>query len=112
MKLKDDEGTLLPDPTYNKKLVGKLNFINNTRLDIAYNVQLLIQFMQEPRDTYLTAPFLLLRHLKTDLALGIVFSNDTNCYIFAYCDSDWASCSNSRRSVTSHIVMIGDSLIC
>nr|XP_016491875.1 PREDICTED: uncharacterized protein LOC107811462 [Nicotiana tabacum] len=62
VKLKADEGTLLPDPTYYRKLVGKLNYLTNTRLDIAYNVQLLIQFMQAPRDTQLTATFHLLRH--------------------------------------------------
>nr|XP_016455188.1 PREDICTED: uncharacterized mitochondrial protein AtMg00240-like [Nicotiana tabacum] len=111
MKLKANEGTLLPDPTYYRKLVGKLNFLTNTRLDIAYSVQLLNQFMQAPRDTHLTTTFHLLRYLKKYPTLGIFFSNATDCSISAYCDSDWASFPDSRRSVTGYIVLVGDSPI-
>lgn len=39
VKLHASEGELLPNPTHYKKLVGKLNFLSNTRLDIAYSVQ-------------------------------------------------------------------------
>ncbi|XP_070014363.1 uncharacterized mitochondrial protein AtMg00810-like [Nicotiana sylvestris] len=86
--MKADVGTLLLDPTYYRKLVGKLNFLTNTRLDIAYNM-----------------------YLKTDPTLGIFFSNSTYCSIYAYCDSDWAFYPDSRRSVTSYIVLVGDSPI-
>nr|XP_016441437.1 PREDICTED: uncharacterized mitochondrial protein AtMg00810-like [Nicotiana tabacum] len=48
LKLKANEGTLLPDPIYYKKLVGKLNFLTNTRLDIGYSGHLLSQFIQAP----------------------------------------------------------------
>ncbi|XP_070015069.1 uncharacterized mitochondrial protein AtMg00810-like [Nicotiana sylvestris] len=111
VKLKADEGTLLPDPTYYRKLVGKLNFLTNTRLDIAYSVQLLSQFIQAPRDTHLTAAFHLLMYLKTDPTLGIFFSKNDDCSIAAYCDSDWASCPDSRKSVPGYIVLVGDSPI-
>ncbi|XP_019264375.1 PREDICTED: uncharacterized protein LOC109242003 [Nicotiana attenuata] len=111
VKLKADKGTLLPDPTYYRKLVGKLNFLTVTRLDIAYSAQLLSQFMQAPRDTHLTAAFYLLRYLKIDPTLGIFFSSNTDCSISAYCDSDWASCRDSRKSITGYIVLVGDSPI-
>nr|XP_016492299.1 PREDICTED: uncharacterized mitochondrial protein AtMg00810-like [Nicotiana tabacum] len=111
VKLKANEGTPLLDPTYYRKLVGKLNFLTNTRLDIAYSVQLLSQFMQAPRDTHLTAAFHLLGYLKSDPTLSIFFSNNTDCSISACCDSDWASCPDSRKFVTGYIVLVGDNPI-
>ncbi|XP_070035124.1 uncharacterized protein [Nicotiana tomentosiformis] len=53
IKLRSEEGTLLSNPGYYRKLVGKLNFLTNTRLDITYSVQHLSQFIQAPRETHL-----------------------------------------------------------
>lgn len=44
-KLKAKEGVVLKDPNNCRKLTGKLNFLTNNRLDIAYIVQYLSQFM-------------------------------------------------------------------
>nr|XP_016436991.1 PREDICTED: uncharacterized mitochondrial protein AtMg00810-like [Nicotiana tabacum] len=111
IKLKVDEGTLLPDPTYYRKLIGKLNFLTNTRLDIAYNAQHLSQFMQSPRDTHLKATFHVLRYLKGDPNLGIFLSNSDDYRVRAFCDSDWGTCPKSRKSVSGYIVLFGDNPI-
>ena len=70
-KLRAKEGPVLSDSTYYRKLVGKLNFLTNTRLDIAFSVQHLSQFMQDPGELHLQASFHLLRYLKTDPTLGL-----------------------------------------
>ncbi|XP_070005769.1 uncharacterized mitochondrial protein AtMg00810-like [Nicotiana sylvestris] len=111
VKLKARESTILRDLTHYRKLVGKLNFLTNTRLDIAYNVQHLSQFMQEPTEPYLKASFHLLRYLKNNHTLGIFMSKDADHTVKAYCDSDWAACPDFRRSITGHLVLIDNSPI-
>ncbi|XP_019237025.1 PREDICTED: uncharacterized protein LOC109217249 [Nicotiana attenuata] len=111
VKLSKDEGTLLPDPGYYRKLVGKLNFLTNTRLDIAYSVQHLRQFMQAPREPHLKAVVHVLRYLKKDPTLGIFLSNDPSYNVSAYCNSDWVACPDSKKSVSGYIVLLGDSPI-
>ena len=111
VKLKAKEGPVLSDPTFYRKLVGKLNFLTNTRLDISYAVQHLSQFLQDPREPHLHAAFHLLRYKKKDPTLGIFMSNNHDCKVRAFCDSDWAACPDSRRSVSGYIVLLGNTPI-
>uniref|UniRef100_A0A3Q7GKB4 Reverse transcriptase Ty1/copia-type domain-containing protein n=1 Tax=Solanum lycopersicum TaxID=4081 RepID=A0A3Q7GKB4_SOLLC len=110
-KLRLTEGKLLSDPTYYRKLVGKLNFLANTRMDIAYSVQHLSQFMQSPREPHLKAAYHVLRYLQHDPTLGVFINNKSDVTISAYCDSDWASCPDSRKSMSGYFVLMGDSPI-
>uniref|UniRef100_A0A3Q7HMV9 Reverse transcriptase Ty1/copia-type domain-containing protein n=1 Tax=Solanum lycopersicum TaxID=4081 RepID=A0A3Q7HMV9_SOLLC len=112
VKLKANEGALLKDPTFYRKLVGKLNFLTNTRLDITFSVQHLSQFLQSPREPHLKAAYHVPRYIMNDPCLEIFLSNSIDCTITAYCDSDWAACPDSRRSVSGYIVLMGDSPIC
>lgn len=111
VKLKAKEGEALKEPIYYRNLVGKLNFLTNTRLDIAYNMQHLSQFMDDLGEAHLRAVFHLLRYLKGDPTLGLFISHDTDCTIKANCDSDWAACPDFRKSVNGYLVLLGTSPI-
>nr|XP_016468611.1 PREDICTED: uncharacterized mitochondrial protein AtMg00810-like [Nicotiana tabacum] len=60
--LKDDPA--LTDVKGYQKLIGKLLYLTLTRPDIAYTVQTLSQFMQDPKKSHLEATHRLVRYLK------------------------------------------------
>ena len=91
LKLKHDKGELYLDPTKYRRLIGKLNFLNHTRLDIAFPAQYLSQFMQAPRVPHYQAAIRVLRYLKNQPTLGVLLSNEPSFSLLAYCDADWAS---------------------
>ncbi|KAL0339353.1 UNVERIFIED_CONTAM: Retrovirus-related Pol polyprotein from transposon RE2 [Sesamum angustifolium] len=53
----------------------------------------------------------LLRYLKGTPDLGLFFPANTSLQLCAYSDSDWASCPDSRRSLTGYCVFLGGALI-
>ena len=58
VKRKDKECPAISYLSFCRKLIGKLNFLTNTKLEIAYNVQYQSQFMQNPREPHPQAAFI------------------------------------------------------
>jgi len=110
-KLKADEGVPLSDPTVYRTYIGKLNFLSNTRPDIAFAVQTLSQFMQHPTSSHMAALEHLLKYISVTSGQGILLRGADSLKLTAYSDSDWASCPISRRSVTGYIVLLDKSPI-
>jgi len=69
-KLHVNEGEPFSNPNLYRKIIGKLNFLTNTRPDLAFAVQHLSQFMQEPRVPHYHAVQHVLRYLQRYPALG------------------------------------------
>jgi hypothetical protein len=51
-KLYNDDGTKETNDTIYHQLVGSLNYLTTTRLDIAYSVNILSQFMAKPFESH------------------------------------------------------------
>jgi len=110
-KLLPDEGQLLADPTSYRTLVGKLNFLTHTRLDLCFSVQYLSQFLQSPRTPHFEALLHTLSYIQGTLTHGILLKASNHLSLQAFSDSDWAACPTTRRSVTGYLVMLGSSPI-
>nr|XP_016495316.1 PREDICTED: uncharacterized mitochondrial protein AtMg00810-like [Nicotiana tabacum] len=111
LKLSIKDGEPLSDPLLYRNLIGKLNFLTNTRPDLAFSVQLLSQFMHVPISSHLSAAYHVLKYVKGTLGQGLFMSAASDFSLHAYYDSDWASCPSSRRSVSGYLVLLFGSLL-
>lgn len=67
--------------------------------------------MQAPRTDQWEAALRVVRYLKNNPGQGIFLKARCDLHISAYCDSDWASCPKTRRSLTGYFVKLGESPI-
>ena len=61
------------DTAHYQRLVGKLIYLSHTRLDIAFAVSMVSQFMHSPSKEHLEAAYQILRYLKSSPRKGLLF---------------------------------------
>jgi hypothetical protein len=80
-----------------------------TRPDIAYAITTLSQFSSNPGMQHWMALKRILRYLRGTLDYGITYSffaDDGKLSIRGYCDSDWGSNPDDRRSITGYVFLV------
>jgi len=70
--------------------------LSHTRLDITYSLNVVSQFMHDPRKLHMDAVEKILRYLKSTPGKGILFSNHGNLKVEGYTDADWAGSKDDR----------------
>lgn len=111
LKLKPTDGKLLQDPSRYRRLVERLIYLTVKRPDITFAVHVLCRFMREPHQPHLDAALHVLHCPKEAPGQGILFPTQSNLKLRSFCDSDWASCPVTRRSVIGYCTFLGNSLI-
>ncbi|KAF5477148.1 hypothetical protein F2P56_003820 [Juglans regia] len=111
LKLSKDQVELLADPTLYRRLIGRLLYLTISRPDLAYSIRLLCQFMDSPRVPIYMLLTKVLRYIKRAPGQGLLYSTKSELQLQGYCDSDWGSCPDTRRSVIGYCVFIGSSLV-
>ncbi|KAK4390694.1 Retrovirus-related Pol polyprotein from transposon RE2 [Sesamum angolense] len=98
LKLVLEDGALLPNPNKYRRLIGRLlSGVHTPRY--FFRCPKLSQFLQAPRTSHWDAALHVLRYLKGTPTI-LFFSSSSSSQLTAYSDASWASCLDSRRSIT------------
>ena len=100
VKFYEDQRELLSNPERYNRLVGKLNYLTITRLDISFAVSVLSQFMKDPHLPHWEAVIRIVRYLKAHPGHGLLYKDNGNLRVEAYTDADWARSLSNRKSTT------------
>ena len=93
------------------ELVGSLLYLSVcTRPDISQAVGVLARYMAKPRVEHWTAAKGVLRYIAGTLKHGICFG-DGSTTVEGYCDADYASDLQTRRSTTGFVFILGGGAI-
>ncbi|CAA7051060.1 unnamed protein product [Microthlaspi erraticum] len=104
---KKDTGT----PLASSEIIGRLLYLTITRPDITFAVNNLSQFLSCPTDIHLQAAHRILHYIKANPGQGLFYPADSEICLNAFTDADYATCPDSRRSVSGYMVYLGKSLI-
>jgi hypothetical protein len=105
-------GEAVTDPAVVTKyasLVGALQHRGNyTRPDTSFAVSYLARFMCTPTTNKLASVKAVICYLKGPSSYGMYLGGSSqHCPLYAYCDSNYAKCPETRRSVTGLVVKCG-----
>nr|XP_020155223.1 uncharacterized mitochondrial protein AtMg00810-like [Aegilops tauschii subsp. strangulata] len=105
------EGSLASDAPFYRSIVGALQYLTLTRLDIRCAVQQVCLHMHAPCDTHWALVKRILWYIRGTTALGLTLTASPDTSLVAYSDADWSGCPDTRRSTSGYCVYLGPSLI-
>ncbi|XP_062089558.1 uncharacterized mitochondrial protein AtMg00810-like [Humulus lupulus] len=98
-------GTLLPDGTQYRRIVGALQYCTITRPDVSFAVNRVCQYMHSPTDAHWQAVKRILRYLKGSAHHGLFLQPCSDYSLTCYTDAD------DRRSTGAYCIFMGHNLI-
>lgn len=90
VKLRQNKGDPLSDPTLYRCLAGSLVYLTSTRHDTSNAINLVSQFMTNPGNRHLAAVKRILRYILGTPTRAFFFSVESPMTLTAYSDAHWA----------------------
>ncbi|XP_019416877.1 PREDICTED: uncharacterized protein LOC109328071 [Lupinus angustifolius] len=113
-KLSNKGDDAYDDPTFYRSIVGALQYATFTRPDITYNVNKVCQFLSHPLNSHCAAVKRILRYLQGTTSYGLYMqqtSISAPLALTAFCDVDWTSDIDDRKSTCGACVFLDPNLI-
>ena len=90
-----------------QRLVGRLIYLCH----ISCAVSVVSRYMHDPRTGHMEVVYRILRYLKGTPGKGLWFRKNKHLDLEGYCDADWASSKDDRRSTSRYCVFVGGNLV-
>ncbi|XP_019171190.1 PREDICTED: uncharacterized protein LOC109166755 [Ipomoea nil] len=110
-RLNKENGSPLSDAAPYRRLVGRLLYLTATRPDLTYTTQQLSQFVDSPTSEHMSAAHRVLHYIKGAPRQGLLYPANSRIQLHVFADSDWASCPETRKSITGFCIFLGSALI-
>nr|KYP75364.1 Copia protein [Cajanus cajan] len=106
-----NEGEPMKNPTIFRQAIGALQYLTNSRPDIAYSVNKLCQYMSAPTDDHWQGIKRILRYLCGTINHCLHIKSSADLDIAGFSDAYWAISIDDRKSIAGQCVFLGESLI-
>ncbi|KAI0498945.1 hypothetical protein KFK09_019843 [Dendrobium nobile] len=97
--------TEFTNPHLYRQLIGSLQYITLTRLDIQFAVHQLSQHMHAPLNSNFDDLKRLLRYIQGSTSIDIPLHRDT-LTLQGYVDADWANNTHDRKSISEYVLQL------
>ena len=120
LQIRRPDKSIPPDPallewierTPYRELIGSLNYIAvATRPDISFALGRLASVLDCYRPEHWSAGLRVLRYLKGTRSLRLVLGGTNPNALSGFCDSDYANCQDTSRSITGYCFTLGSGVI-
>ncbi|PNX83327.1 hypothetical protein L195_g039368 [Trifolium pratense] len=105
------EGEKMADPTVYRQAIGALQYLTNTRPDIAFSVKKLSQYMSSPTTDHWQGIKRILRYLQGTKNYCLHIKPSTVLDIIGFSDADWSTSIDDRKSIGGRCVFLVDNCI-
>lgn len=111
-KTPTNTGDLFENPTWYRKMIGSLQYVTITRLDLAQPTSKLSEFMENPMKLHQQACKKILRILKRTQTNGLFFTTERDeKELLAYSDAGWGCGPDDIKLMRGLCIYLGGNLI-
>jgi len=88
------------------RLVGKLNYLTITRLDISFVVSVVNQFLNFPCVDHWNAVIRILKYIKGSPGKDLLYGHSNHSKVVCYSDANWVGSPSDRRSISDIVFLL------
>ena len=110
-KLSLFSGATYSDLSNYRSVVGALQYLSLTQLDISFAVNKFWQFMHKPTNDHWTTVKRIFRYLKFSINFGLLIRPSKSTQLSIYSDANWAGCPDDRKSTFGFCIYFGNNLV-